>query len=87
MTARRVAIGERPKGSPAAEDWIHCGDSLGSAGADIAEMPIYTARLTVDLTPALRGRIKMAAFRQGVTVAQMLRALFDREFPQGAIDT
>lgn len=42
----------------------------------------FTARLTIDVTPDLRGRIKIAAFRQGVTVADMLRDLLAREFPQ-----
>ncbi|MEI9986076.1 MAG: hypothetical protein WDN69_24580 [Aliidongia sp.] len=41
----------------------------------------FTARLTIDVTPALRGRIKIAAFQRGMTVADMLRALLDREFP------
>ena len=41
----------------------------------------FTARLTIDVTPALRGRIKVAAFRRGVTVADMLRDLLAREFP------
>jgi hypothetical protein len=41
----------------------------------------FTARLTVDITPALRGRIKVAAFSRGLTVADMLRALLAREFP------
>jgi hypothetical protein len=41
----------------------------------------FTARLTIDVTPALRGRIKIAAFQRGLTVADMLRALLDREFP------
>lgn len=45
---------------------------------------IYSARLTLDVTPALRGRIKLAAFAQGRTVAEMLRALLDREFPEAA---
>ncbi|MDH7789016.1 hypothetical protein QBD01_005067 [Ochrobactrum sp. 19YEA23] len=40
-----------------------------------------TARLTIDITPELRGRIKVAAFRRGVTVAVMLRELLVREFP------
>ena len=42
-----------------------------------------TARLTIDVTPALRGRIKITAFQRGLTVAEMLRALLDREFPDG----
>ena len=41
----------------------------------------FTARLTIDVTPDLRGRIKIAAFRRGVTVADMLRDLLAREFP------
>ena len=45
------------------------------------EPSAFTARLTIDVTPALRGRIKVAAFRRGITVADMLRDLFAREFP------
>lgn len=41
----------------------------------------HTARLTIDITPELRGRIKVAAFRRGITVADMLRELLTREFP------
>jgi hypothetical protein len=41
----------------------------------------FSARLTIDVTPALRGRIKVTAFQRGMTVADMLRALLDREFP------
>ena len=41
----------------------------------------YTARLTIDVTPDQRGRIKIAAFQRGVTVADMLRELLAREFP------
>ena len=41
----------------------------------------FTARLTVDVTPDLRGRIKIAAFQRGITVADMLRDLLAREFP------
>ena len=41
----------------------------------------FSARLTVDVTPELRGRIKIAAFQRGVTVADMLRDLLAREFP------
>ncbi|MET3791013.1 DNA modification methylase [Aquamicrobium terrae] len=39
------------------------------------------------ITPALRGRIKIAAFRRGVTVADMLRDLLAREFPPNDGDT
>ena len=41
-----------------------------------------TARLTIDVTPDLRGRIKIAAFRRGLTVANMLRELLFQSFPE-----
>ncbi|MCP6379741.1 chromosome partitioning protein ParB, partial [Klebsiella pneumoniae] len=40
------------------------------------------ARLTLDITPAMRSRIKVSAFTQGVTVADLLRGLLEREFPE-----
>ena len=42
---------------------------------------VYSARLTIDVTPVLRGRIKVTAFQRGVTVAELLRALLEREYP------
>lgn len=51
-----------------------------SEPADISPSA-FTARLTIDVTPAMRGRIKVTAFNRGQTVADMLRTLLDREFP------
>jgi hypothetical protein len=60
------------------ESWIKTPEAhTGRADGATA----FTARLTIDVTPALRGRIKIAAFRRGVTVADMLRHLLAREFP------
>ena len=61
-----------------AESWVKTPDPHSSANV---AGDIYTARLTVDITPALRGRIKITAFQRGITVADMLRALLAREFP------
>jgi hypothetical protein len=41
----------------------------------------YAARLTIDVTSELRGRIKITAFRRGQTVADMLRELLAGAFP------
>ncbi len=62
------------------EDWIKSANRAG------AKRPDYSARLTVDITPDLRGRIKIAAFARGVTVADMLRDLLAREFPESKGD-
>lgn len=40
----------------------------------------YTARLTIDVTPQLRARIKVYAFERDLTVADLLRSLLEREF-------
>jgi len=77
---QRVPIGARPPANPQAEAWVRAGDGNGLAA--LARAEVYTARLTLDVTPALRGRIKVAAFSQGITVADMLRALLEREFPE-----
>ena len=79
MSGRRVVIGARPPPSPEAEAWVRTGD-----GAHVEKADLYTARLTLDVTPALRARIKVAAFTTGVTVAELLRALLERSFPGAA---
>ena len=76
-TGKRVGIGARPPANPHAEAWIREGDADALNKGDI-----YTARLTLDVTPALRACIKIAAFGQGVTVAELLRGLLEREFPE-----
>lgn len=42
----------------------------------------FSARLTIDVTPDLRARIKITAFERGVTVAYMLRLLLLKSFPR-----
>ena len=71
-----IAIGERPRAD--AERWIQRGDRQ-TAGAP--KSTLYTARVTVDVTPALRSRIKFAAIAADITASELLRALLEREFP------
>jgi hypothetical protein len=60
------------------DTWIKAADAQLARAADVS---VFTARLTIDITPELRGRIKIAAFQRGITVADMLRELLAREFP------
>ena len=60
------------------DGWIKASDA---SPARATAATAYTARLTIDVTPELRGRIKIAAIRRGITVADMLRDLLAREFP------
>jgi len=77
MTARvdKRRFASRPRD---AESWIRATEAQPDAKAAASA---FTARLTIDITAELRGRIKVAAFRRGVTVADMLRDLLAREFP------
>ncbi|WP_370162886.1 hypothetical protein [Limimaricola soesokkakensis] len=70
----RQGFASRPADS---ERWIKAPERKPNAGAANG----FTARLTIDVTPDQRARIKIVAFQRGVTVADMLRDLFAREFP------
>jgi hypothetical protein len=75
---KRAPIGRRPAADPASA-WVRQAD----APEAVAKASIYTARLTIDVTPALRGRIKVIAFKRGITAAEMLRELLEREYGGG----
>lgn len=77
MSGKRVDIAARLVDSPA-EAWVRRGNSATEASA--TKLQLYTARLTIDVTPELRGRIKVHAFRQGATVADMLRSLLEQHY-------
>ena len=76
MTARPgKLIGARPRDP--AERWIDTGQD---SSTPVSKAETFSARLTIDVTPALRGRIKVAAFERDVTVAEMLRGLLEEQF-------
>jgi hypothetical protein len=74
--ARKRAFAARPGD---AEAWVRTPESTATRDSDAGR---FTARLTIDVTPEQRGRIKVAAFQRGLTVADMLRGLLAREFPE-----
>ncbi|MBA1278052.1 MULTISPECIES: chromosome partitioning protein ParB [Pseudomonadaceae] len=74
---KRTPIGVRPHADPHAEAWVRQRDANVVHRRDL-----YSARLTLDITPALRARIKVSAFTQDMTVAELLRGLLEREFPE-----
>jgi hypothetical protein len=78
MSAKRIDIGQRPATERGADTWVRSGDPALAAPT---KATLFAARLTIDVTPELRGRIKVVAFRRGMTVADMLRELLEREFP------
>lgn len=79
MTApRRAGFAVRPGG---AEAWVRDAEPTPPK-ADAPKAELFEARLTLDISKALRGRIKVAAFQRGITVAEMLRAMLEAAFPE-----
>lgn len=78
MTLRPIKPGFAARPGDA-ERWIKAPDTSATARTSLGSD--FTARLTIDVTPELRQRLKVAALTRRVTVADMLRALFEREFP------
>ena len=76
--SKRAPIGRKPAVDPAST-WVRQPDAPEGA----PKASIYTARLTIDVTPSLRGRIKVIAFERGDTAAEMLRELLEREYGAG----
>ncbi len=81
MTTRdpKRAFAARPSDP---DTWVRTPEASSSKNG--AKADLFTARLTIDVTPEQRGRIKVAAFQRGITVAEMLRDLLAREFPDNA---
>lgn len=65
------------------ESWVKAADAPSTRASESAG---FIARLTIDVTPALRGRIKIAAFQRGQTVAECLRDLLSQHFPEDTGD-
>jgi hypothetical protein len=62
-----------------ADTWVRTREAPSSRES---EASLFTARLTVDVTPGRRGRIKITAFQRGQTVADMAHASCSRaNFP------
>ena len=66
-----------------ADTWVQLRTGRGDMEVP-SKAQLYTARLTLDITPELRQRIKLAAIGTGSTVADMLRQVLEREYPEPA---
>ncbi len=58
----------------AADRWIKAAEPAAPVPRDG-----FTARLTIDVTPDTRRRLKRMALDRGTTLADLVRALIDRE--------
>ena len=78
MTTKHLTLSAKPPDRKV-DRWVkQGGNHRGTEG--LAKGLIYTARLTLDITPELRKHIKLAAVTEGKTVAEILRQVLEREF-------
>jgi hypothetical protein len=83
VTTKRLTLSA--KAAPReADQWVRRGDSHRGAEG-IAKGDLYTARLTLDITPELRRSIKLAAIAGSKTVADLLREVLEREFANSPV--
>lgn len=82
MSSRRMPFGQRPSADPSLEAWVRQGEAASLPAAEPVKAEIYTARMTLDVTPEMRARIKVAAFKRGRTVTDVLRELLEQHFPE-----
>lgn len=82
MSGKRLTLSAKaPDRLP--DEWVQRGGNSGATEM-ISKSTLYTARLTLDITPELRKRIKLAAVAGGKTVADILRQVLEREFADAA---
>lgn len=81
--SRRMPFGQRPSADPSLDAWVRQ-DKPAVPVVESVKADIYTARMTLDVTPEMRARIKVAAFKQGRTVTDLLRELLEQHFPEDA---
>lgn len=84
MTMKRLTLSAKAVPEEA-DRWVKQGDNHASSER-IAKSDLYTARLTLDITPELRKRIKLRALTSNRTAAEIVREVLEREFekPQGS---
>ena len=82
MSSRRMPFGQRPSADPSLEAWVRQGEAAPLPSVEPVKADIYTARMTLDVTPEMRARIKVAAFKRGRTVTDVLRELLEQHFPE-----
>lgn len=73
MSAKKVAFGTQPPQKPAVtpDAWVE-GDAADER----------TKRLTIDLPESLHRRVKIGCAERGEKMADVIRALLEKEFPQ-----
>ena len=72
MTAKHVSIGPRPGSHDQMDEWV--------ASRAVEPPPVKMKRLTLDIPEPLHRAIKKKAVDKGVTMAELLRQLFEEHY-------
>jgi len=87
MPAKKVSIGKKPGSQEkptGIEEWVASRESLQVAEQPKEDQPVKMKRLTLDIPEELHRAIKRKAVEEGVTMADLLRALLEQHFDAGS---
>lgn len=88
MAAKKVSIGKKPGTQElptSVDEWVASQESLVPVEQPVAQLPeadqpVKLKRLTLDIPVELHRAIKRKATDEGVTMADLLRALLEQHF-------
>ena len=87
MSAKKVSIGKKP-GTPdqaiGIEEWVANREGVQAEEQLKEDQPVKIKRLTLDIPEGLHRAIKRKAVEEGVTMADLLRALLEQHFDAGS---
>jgi predicted DNA binding CopG/RHH family protein len=87
MPAKKVSIGKKPGSQEkptGLEQWVVNRERLEEAKQPKQDQPEKMKRLTLDIPEELHRAIKRRAVDEGVTMAELLRALLEQHFDAGS---
>ena len=87
MPAKKVSIGKKPGSSDkpiGIEEWVANREGLQAVEQPKEDQPEKMKRLTLDIPEELHRAIKRKAVDEGVTMAELLRALLEQHFDAGS---
>ena len=87
MTKKQVKFTKRPSSTPASSDaadaWVSSRGSdvaVNGENRDVPDVPMK--RLTIDIPESLHVRVKSQCAKRGAKMADEIRALLEKHFPE-----
>ena len=74
--SKRVAFGQKPRPTPAADAWVESRGKAGSSGKPTVKLK----RLTIDIPADLHRRLKADCAGRDIAMADVIREMLERQY-------